>query len=108
MLPKIIKGIPASKGVAKGTARVLFSLNELNKLQKGDILVTKATSPDWTPVINVVSAVITDLGGSLCHAAIVCREYGIPAVVGTSIATKVIKSGQEVEVDGGKGIIKVI
>lgn len=91
-----------------GTARVIVSLDEIDRFKKGDILVTKATSPAWTPLIHASSAVITDLGGSLSHAAIVSREYGIPAVVGTKDATKKIKDGSKITVDGTKGEIDTI
>jgi phosphoenolpyruvate synthase/pyruvate phosphate dikinase len=104
----VIKGIPASRGRVCGTAKVLTSLDQISKFKKGDILVTIATSPDWTPLIFTASAVVTDMGGSLCHAAIVSREYGIPAVTGTKNATRIIKDGQKIEVDGEKGLIAII
>jgi len=100
-----IKGIPGSAGIAKGTAKIILSLGEIKNFRKGDILVTPATSPTWTPIIHTASAVVTNVGGALSHAAIVCREYGIPAVVGTTNATKIIKNNQQIQVDGSKGII---
>ena len=101
-----IKGIKGSAGKTIGIAKVILSLEEINKFEAGDILVTIATSPPWTPFIYTASAVVTDVGGSLSHAAIVCREYGIPAVVGTKIGTKKIKSGRKIEVDGTRGIVR--
>lgn len=93
-------------GVVTGEAKVLKSLNDVHKLNVGDILITKATSPDWTPFIHASSGVVTELGGSLSHAAIVCREYGIPAVVGAKGATKLIKDGVKVTVYGTNGTIE--
>jgi phosphoenolpyruvate synthase/pyruvate phosphate dikinase len=104
---KQIKGIPGSQGKVTGIARVLKSLSQADKFKAGDILVTQATSPAWTPFIFSAKAVVTDLGGTLSHAAIVAREYGIPAVVGTKVATKTIKDGQKIEVDGTKGIVRI-
>ena len=101
----VVKGITGSRGKKSGTARVILSLDDVESFNPGDILVTKATNPSWTPIIHAASAVVTDLGGSLCHAAIVCREYGIPAVVGTKKGTKEIKNGQKITVNGTKGLI---
>lgn len=100
-----LKGTPASQGLVKGTARVVPSLDMIDIFKQGDILVTKATSPIWTPFIHASIAVVTELGGSLSHAAIVSREAGIPAVVGVKNAMKKIKNGQLIEVDGTKGIV---
>ena len=105
MLPAQIKGLSGSRGVVTGTAKVILKLADAAKLKPGNILVTKATSPLWTPFIHVASAIVTDIGGTLSHAAIVSREYGIPAVVGTKIATKKIKSGQTITVDGNNGLV---
>ena len=100
---KILKGIPASSGVLKGEAKVILKEEEFSRFKPGDILVTRSTNPIWTPLIAIAGGVITDLGGALSHAAIVSREYGIPAIVGTQKATQVIKSGQTVTIDGKKG-----
>lgn len=107
-MSKIITGAAASAGKVQGIAKVLKSLSEITKFQKGNILITKATSPDWTPLIHTASAVVTDMGGVLCHAAIISREYGIPAVVGTKNATKIIKDGQNIIVDGGNGSVEIL
>ena len=88
-----------------GRACVLTKLSEAKRFKPGDILVTVATSPSWTPLIHAASAVVTDVGGALSHAAIVCREYGKPAVVGTGDGTKRIKNGNQITVDGGKGVV---
>ena len=103
----ILKGTPASQGNIKGTARVVISLDKISKFKKGDILVTKATSPSWTPFIHASSGVITEVGSSLSHTDIVSREYGIPSVVGVKDETKLIKDGQEIEMDATNGIITI-
>lgn len=103
-----LKGTPASQGTATGTARVITSLDNLDAFQPSDILVTIATSPSWTPLIHTASAIVTEFGGSLSHAAIVSREYGIPAVVGIKNATKKIKSGSTIKVDGTNGTVTLV
>jgi len=101
-----IKGISANNGLYAGVARVMKSLDEIEKFKQGDILVTEATSPTWTPIMQLAGAIVTDLGGMLSHAAIVSRELGIPAVVGTKIATKEIKDGTKIEVDATNGSVR--
>ncbi len=103
-----VKGIAGSAGVARGTARVIHSLEEADKLQPGDVLVTKFTLPPWTPLFATASAVVTDTGGVLSHSAVVAREYRIPAVVGTDYATSTFHDGQLIEVDGNTGIVRLI
>lgn len=100
-------GKAASKGVVKGTARVVTTLEEIDKFESGEILVTIATSPAWTPFIHAAGGVVTERGGVLSHAAIVSREYGIPAVVAIKDAIKKIKDGQKIKIDGTKGIIDI-
>ena len=101
-------GLAASAGRARGTARLITSLAEADRLNPGDILVTRATTPPWTPLFQIAGAVVTDAGGILSHGAIVAREYGIPAVVGTGQATKVLHDGQLLEVDGSVGTVRII
>jgi len=101
----LTKGIPASPGIAVGKARILLDLKDAKNFQQGEILVTKMTDPDWVPIMKMASAIVTDEGGRTSHAAIVSRELGIPAVVGTGNATKVIQDGQEITVDATRGII---
>jgi len=103
-----VKGLAGSAGVARGTARVIHSLAEAGKLQPGDVLVAIATEPPWTPLFATASAIVTDLGGVLCHSAVVAREYRIPAVVGTGHATSTFHDGQLLEVDGNAGIVRVV
>jgi phosphohistidine swiveling domain-containing protein len=103
-----VKGLPGSAGRARGTARVIHSLAEAGKLQPGDVLVTVATEPPWTPLFATASAVVTDSGGVLSHSAVVAREYRIPAVVGAGNATTTFKDGQLIEVDGDAGTVRVV
>lgn len=101
----LLKGLAASRGVASGPVKVIYSLGELDKIQEGDILVTKMTNPDMVVTMQKSKAIITDEGGMTAHAAIVSREIGIPCVVGTKEATKMFHDGQIVTVDGTNGII---
>uniref|UniRef100_A0A7C3YFD9 Phosphoenolpyruvate synthase n=1 Tax=Geoglobus ahangari TaxID=113653 RepID=A0A7C3YFD9_9EURY len=101
----LLKGLGASPGIGIGKVKVIFSEKEINKVEKGDILVTTMTTPDMVPAMKRAAAIVTDEGGLTCHAAIVSRELGVPAVVGTKKATKVLKDGMIVTVDGEKGII---
>ena len=95
-----VVGAAGAPGVVEGIARVIMSDAEIDKIQPGDILVTPFTTPAWTPVFSTIKAVVTDGGGYLAHAAIVGREYGIPAVVGTMEASRKIKTGDKLRVDG--------
>ncbi|BDB97758.1 phosphoenolpyruvate synthase [Saccharolobus caldissimus] len=103
----LVKGLPASPGVAYGKARIILDIKDpkAREFQKGDILITKMTDPDWVPLMKIASAIVTDEGGMTSHAAIVSRELGIPAVVGSREATKVISDGQLITVDGTRGIV---
>ena len=88
-----IRGFPAAKGTVEGTARVITTVGDLHLVQPGEILVCGGTTTEWTPAFGIITACVCDTGGSLTHAAIVSREYGIPCVVGTAIATQVVKTG---------------
>ncbi|MEM2954570.1 MAG: phosphoenolpyruvate synthase [Candidatus Nanoarchaeia archaeon] len=101
----VLKGLGASPGIVSGPVRIIFSMAELNKIQKGDILVTTMTTPDFVPAMQKANAIITDHGGMTAHAAIVSREMGKPCVVGTKTATKNLKDGEIVTVDGDRGLI---
>jgi phosphohistidine swiveling domain-containing protein len=102
-----LSGVPASSGVARGIARVLRSPDELHRLQQGDVLVCVGTTPTWTPAFTKIAACVCDGGGTLTHASVVSREYRVPCVVGTGLATQTIKDGDEVTVDGDKGLVTV-
>ncbi len=101
----IAKGLPASPGVGMGTAKLLKDSSEIGKIESGDVLVTKMTTPDFVPAMKKASAIVTDEGGMTSHAAIVSRELGIPCIVGTGNATQVIQEGMEITVDGSGGIV---
>jgi pyruvate,water dikinase len=103
-----LKGFAGSPGVAEGRARVCKTVSEVGQLQEGEILVAPTTSPSWAPAFAKISACVTDVGGVMSHAAIVCREYGLPAVVGTGLSTKIIKSGMMLRVDGSSGVITIV
>lgn len=102
----ILKGIPASVGIAKGRARILLSVEETEKkFKEGDIIVTYMTDPSWVIYMGRARAILTNDGGILSHAAIVSRELGIPCIVGTKKATQIIKDGRMIQVDANRGII---
>jgi pyruvate,water dikinase len=104
----LIRGNRGSPGKATGSARVVRSLAGAGKLQPGDVLVVETTAPPWTPLFATAAAVVSDTGGILSHCAVVAREYGIPAVVGTGNATSRLADGQLIEVDGDAGTIRVL
>jgi pyruvate,water dikinase len=103
-----LTGIAAAKGTARGTARVLSSSDELHRLSPGDVLVCESTSPNWTPAFGKIAACVCDGGGTLSHAAIVGREYGVPTVTAVAIATVTIRDGDEIEVDGTRGVVTIL
>jgi len=104
--PPILKGLPASPGVAIGKVKVCLTIEEARqKLEKGDILVTKMTSPDWVPFMRIASGIITTEGGMTSHAAIVSRELGIPCIVGASNALEVLKDGMIITLDSRSGLV---
>ena len=98
----------ASPGIAEGIARVLVSADQLDEVQDGEILVATITAPSWGPVFGRIKATVTDVGGMMSHAAIVCREYGLPAVTGTAFGTKNLKTGQMIRVDGNTGRVRLL
>jgi pyruvate, water dikinase len=103
-----LRGIAASPGVAEGLARVVADATRLEEVQEGEILVSRCTTPSWAPIFGRVSAAVADIGGVMSHAAIVAREYGLPAVVGTGMGTTRIRTGQRIRVDGNRGVVEVI
>ncbi|MGL5850641.1 MAG: PEP-utilizing enzyme, partial [Phycicoccus sp.] len=98
-----ITGMAASPGVAEGPARVVSSAEDIGEVREGEILVAPITAPSWAPVFSKIKATVTDIGGLMSHAAIVCREYGVPAVTGTGQATTAIRTGDVIRVDGNTG-----
>lgn len=103
-----LRGQPGSRGVVTGRARVLRSLDEADRLSPGEVLVARTTLPPWTALFGVAAAIVTDAGGALSHAAVVAREYGIPAVVATGTATARIRDGQMIRVDGTAGTVDLL
>jgi pyruvate,water dikinase len=101
----ILTGIAIGNKVGQGRVHVIEDVSKISEFKKGEVLVTKMTDPDWVPIMRIASAIITDEGGRTCHAAIIGRELGIPAIVGTGSATKVLKTGQEVTVDCTSGSV---
>jgi pyruvate,water dikinase len=103
-----LKGFAGSPGVVEGPARVILSADQLGQVREGEILVCPITNPSWGPVFSKIGAAVTDIGGMMSHAAIVCREYGVPAVVGTGFGTKKVTTGQKLRVDGAAGTVTIL
>jgi pyruvate,water dikinase len=101
----LLSGTSGSPGIASGPAKIVLDVSEFGKLRAGDVLVAPVTNPAWTPLFQRAAAVVVDAGGAASHAAIVAREYGIPAVMGTMSGTKDLKDGQWVQVDGSRGLV---
>ena len=103
-----IYGVTGSPGVAEGKARVIMTYGEIDEIRPGEILVCPGTDPAWTPVFGIVKAVVTDRGGTLSHAAIIAREYGIPCLVNTFNGTAKVKTGQTIRVDATEGALYIL
>ena len=103
-----LKGMAASPGQAEGIARVISSADQLGEVQDGEILVAPVTAPSWGPIFGKIAAAVTDIGGMMSHAAIVCREYNMPAVTGTGTASVEITTGMRLRVDGSTGIVTIL
>lgn len=103
-----IRGNTANGGNAKGESKVVHTVDELEKVKQGDVLVTPMTDPRYVPALKKVSAIVTDEGGITCHAAIVSREMNIPCIIGTKNATEVLSDSNKVEVNADEGIVKII
>lgn len=106
--PSNVSGFAASPGQVTGIARLVLDPLDMSRVRKGDVLITRATSPSYNGLLPLLSGIVTDRGGTLSHAAVVAREYGIPAVVGTGNATELIRDGVQVRVDGGTGTVEVL
>jgi phosphohistidine swiveling domain-containing protein len=104
----VLTGIGCSAGVATARVRVVPTLEQAHTLQSGEILVTRFTDPGWTPVLGLVAGIVTEVGGLLSHAAVIGREYGIPAVLNVAGATQTLRTGQHVEIDGSRGTVRVL
>jgi pyruvate,water dikinase len=103
-----LRGAAAAPGNVEGIARVVRSVNEISDVRDDEILVCGSTSPAWAPIFSKIKATVTDVGGVMSHAAIVSREYGLPAVVGTGRATSEIRTGQRIRVDGTEGVVTLL
>lgn len=104
-LNPLVKGLAASPGIGRGKVKMIKDVSEINLIEEGDILVTGMTNPDMVPAMRKSAGVVTDEGGRTCHAAIVSRELGVPCIVGSKEATKVLKDGQMVTVDATRGVV---
>ena len=102
------EGIPVSPGIIKGEVKILIHPEESNKLKKGDILITKATNPSWTPLFLKIGGLITEMGGPISHGSVIAREYGIPAIAGVYNATSRFKDGQLIRLNGETGKVEIL
>jgi phosphoenolpyruvate synthase/pyruvate phosphate dikinase len=103
-----LKGLGCSPGVFEGTARVILDIHQTHGLTKNEILITAFTDPGWTPVLAKVGGVVTEVGGLLSHAAVIGREYGIPAILNLTNATKLISDGDKIRMNGKTGEIEIL
>ena len=104
----ILEGVGCSPGVVTGRAKVISDPRECSEFEEGDVLVAPITDPGWSPLFVTAGGLVMELGGTLSHGVIIAREYGIPAVVGVKNATKIIKTGQEITIDGNKGVVYIM
>jgi rifampicin phosphotransferase len=102
----VLRGVGASAGIARGPARLIHDQGEFSKLKSGDVLICQASNVSWIPLFTCAAAIVTEVGGALSHAAVVAREFGVPAVVGTAVALSTLVDGEPLEVDGGAGIVR--
>ena len=102
-----VVGLAASPGIAEGVARIVSSLDQFNEVEDGEILVCSMTNPAWVVLFTRIGGLVTDAGGMAAHPAVVAREFGLPAVVGTSNATKRIKTGDRIRVNGATGVVDI-
>ena len=104
----VITGIAGSPGVIEGIARVVRTVDEFDEVREGDILVCQMTNPAWVVLFTKIAGLVTDTGGTTSHPAVLSREFGIPAVVGTSDATRRIATGDRIRVDGTAGRVEIL
>jgi pyruvate,water dikinase len=105
--PGALSGLPVSAGAVEGRARVVTDMAQAD-LEAGDILVTAYTDPSWTPLFVAIAGLVTEVGGLMTHGAVIAREYGLPAVVGVERATRLIRDGQRIRVDGTEGYVQIL
>jgi pyruvate,water dikinase len=106
--PKVVKGTGASRGTVTGTARVVKTVAEADRIEDGDILVCDMTTPAWTPLFAGLAGIVADSGGLLSHCAVLAREYGLPCVTGTIVGTRVIPDGARITIDGTQGVVRIL
>ena len=104
----VMKGVPVSNGECEGVVHIVQSAADANQLQRGEIMVAKFTDIGWTPYYSIVNGLITEIGSSLSHGAVVAREYGLPTIVNVKGATKILKNGDRIKMDASKGIITTL
>ncbi len=104
----VLRGEPASLGIARGHARIVLKKEDFQRVKSGDIMVCHETNPTWVPLFSVAGGLVTDEGGVLSHAAVIAREFGLPAVVGVKEATLRLRDDHLVEVDGSLGRVRII
>ena len=105
---RLVSGIAASPGVVEGIARVVMTVDEFDDVAEGDILVCQMTNPAWVVLFTKIAGLVTDTGGTTSHPAVLAREFGIPAVIGTSVATRRIATGDRIRVDGSAGLVEIL
>jgi len=105
---RLLRGTGACAGMGRGPARIVVALEDFARVQSGDVLVCPSSNPSWVPLFGIIAGLVTNTGGVLSHAAVVAREFGVPAVVGTGVATERLRDGQLVEVDGTAGEVRLL
>ena len=103
----VVRGAPVSRGRVTGVARIVRTIEEASALQRGEILIAPITDVGWTPYFSLIAGLVTDIGSAVSHGAVVAREYGLPAVVNTRIATRVFRTGDRIVLDGESGIVRL-
>jgi pyruvate,water dikinase len=104
----VMKGVAASGGRRRGPAKLVWTTDDFKKMKPGDVLVCRSSNVSWIPLFTIAGAVVADVGGALSHAAVVAREFGVPAVVGVGVAFERLRDGMIVEVDGDRGTVRPI
>src|SRR3990172_4385916 len=105
---RLLRGTGACAGMGRGPARIVVALEDFARVQSGDVVVCPSSNPSWVPLFGIIAGLVTNTGGVLSHAAVVAREFGVPAVVGTGVATERLRDGQLVEVDGTAGEVRLL
>jgi pyruvate,water dikinase len=104
----VMRGVPVSNGECEGIVHIVYSVDDANTLQKGEIMVARFTDIGWSPYYSIVNGLITEIGSSLSHGAVVAREYGLPTIVNVKGATKILKNGDHIKMNATKGTVEMI